>query len=203
MNRGDIESALHDLLMDSAVKFDIDDLTLFINSALTDLSRVRPLKIYGELALVADQSFYDAPADLIKPLYSDWGKTEQHSHKPWDSNWIGYLPGINLVVQSGVRKLLLSPSPSAEQINIIGSTYTYFYSSTYVLEDTDAASNVPDALRETLLVRALAAAMFALANRGITKPVVVGKAGIGGMPKNGSPAYLAEEYLKLFERMAT
>jgi hypothetical protein len=201
MKRDDVLGDLDSLLMDSADKFEPADYALFIDAALADLSRLRPLTTQGELTLVADQTLYDAPADLIKPLYSNWGLDKLRRSKPWNPDWIGCLPGIDMVVQSNIRKLLLAPAPTAEQIGIIGAAYAYTYSATYVLADTDAAGNIPDELKQPLLVRALAAAMLALANRGITKPVVVGKAGVGSMPSNGSPAYLAEAYLKLFERL--
>lgn len=197
-----LKLSLKTLLMDSSDKFQADDYIQQLDAALSDLSRVRPLTILGELALVADQVLYDQPDDLIGVLYSNWGLESMRKRKPWNPDWIGRLPKLSLINQTGVRKLILEPAPTQFQIDIIGDTYGYRYSAPYVLGDTDATSNVPEELRQLLLIRALSAAMFALANRGISKPVIVGKAGIGGMPKNGSPAYLADAYMQLFEKLA-
>ena len=56
--------------------------------------------------------------------------------------------------------------------------------------------------RNLLLIRATAQAMTELSHHNLAKPVVLGSNGVGAMPKNGTPAALADQLLKLFERMA-
>jgi hypothetical protein len=202
MTRDLLKGDLQALLSESAGKFKPGDLDRCLDAALADLARVRPLVRPGELTLVADQGLYAAPADLLRPLFSTWGHTELRRAKPWNSDWPGLLPTMSLVDQAGVRMLSLDPAPDQAQINLLGNDYTYRYSAFYTLGETNADSNLPEESRELVLIRALAAAMLQLANLGVTKPVIIGKAGVGGMPKNGAPAYLAGEYMDLFERMA-
>jgi hypothetical protein len=202
MKMSEANATLNAILRESGKKFEPAELERFINAALSDLGRVKPLKLLGELALVADQALYDAPADLVEPLYSNWGKAELSSNKPWNGDWPGRLPRLGMVRQSGVRMLELDPAPTQRQINLIGSAYAYHYRGSYVLGDTEEVTTVPAALEQALLVRAAAEAMLSLAMGGVTKPVMLGKAGVGGMPKNGAPAFLADELLGLFERLA-
>jgi hypothetical protein len=202
MTKNEARGTISALLMDSASKFEPADIDRFIDAALADLSRVKPRMVAGELTLVADQANYTAPADLVSPIWSNWGKKELTDNRPWNSDWPGRLPRLGMIVQDDVRMLYLDPAPTSGQINLIGATYGYQYRSSYALGDTAVTTTVPAEFDQLLLVRALAAAMLALAMNGVAKPVMIGKAGIGGMPKNGSPAYLHDQLLELFERMA-
>jgi hypothetical protein len=201
MKKSEASANLKAVLRESGDKFEPAEIERFINAALSDLGRVKPLQLLGELTLVADQALYAAPADLVAPLYSNWGKAELNSHKPWNRDWPGRLPRLGMVVQSDVRMLELDPAPTQGQLDLIGSTYVYHYRGSYALGDTEATTTVPADLDQALLVRAAAEAMLSLAMGGVTKPVLLGKAGVGGMPKNGAPAYLADELIKLFERL--
>ncbi len=191
------------MLMDSADRFtDPDDFDRHLNAATVDLSRVMPRIVSESLSLVADESFYDAPADLMQPRSLDWGMKELGCRKPWNSDYPGRLPRLEVLIVSGERKLMLSPPPSADQISLLGSDAAYRYSGRYTLDDVAENTTVPDTARHLLLLRALAEAMQDLANRGVSKPVTLGgKAGLS-VPKNGSPAYMAEQLLKRFEEMA-
>ena len=202
MSRAALRHDLTALLMESADKFKELDLERFLEAAAHDLSRVRPLSLLGELVLVADQWLYVAPADLIRPLASYWGLDALKNRKPWEELWPGRLPSLGMVTHGGVRKLTLTPAPTGAQILKLSSAYSYRYSARYAIGIQAADTTVPEESRELLLTRATAAALQALANQGVTKPVMLGKAAMGGMPKNGSPAALAQDLLDLFERMA-
>lgn len=202
MTKNEAAAALKSLLRESGKKFASEDLVGFLNTALADLGRVKPRVMVGELTLIADQPFYLPPADLVRPLYSNWGRAELMGNRPWNSDWPGRLPRLGLVVRSGSRLLELDPAPVQTQITLMGAAYGYHYQAGYALGDQEAQTTLPAAFDQLLLVRALSAVMLSLALGGVTKPVELGKAGIGGLPKNGAPAYLADELLDLFERMA-
>ena len=185
-------------LNDAAQKFQEPDLDRHLGLAARDLSRVAPLVKRGTLTLVADQDAYTAPADIVAALSPVWGVKEKQTTNPWEDTYPGRLPRLSL--EAG--QLYLTPAPTTAQISLLGSSYAYRYSATYVIGDTDAGTNIPDRLQDALLIRAAAQAMQELAHRGITKPVALGGSGNSqSMPRNGHPAALAQDLLKLFEDM--
>ncbi len=189
-------------LMDSKDRFDEPDLDRHLHAAAADLSRVKPHVVSATLPLVADESFYPSPGDLLNALSLDWGMAELRCRKPWNSDYPGRIPRISALSVSGERQLMLSPPPTAEQISLLGSAAAYRYSSRYAIGVSAANTTVPDTARNLLLLRALAEAMQDLANRGVSKPVTLGgKAGLS-VPKNGTPAYMADLLLKRFEALA-
>lgn len=203
MSRTDLVTALQAMLMDSKDRFiDPDDFDRHLDVAAADLSRVRPRVISAELTLAADQNCYAAPSDMIEPITLDWGADELRRRKPWDTNWIGPIPRLSLLTLSGVKNIMLTPSPTANQVTRLGATAAYRYSGRYTIGDEAADTTVEEKDRPLLLLRALAEAMQDLASRGLSKPVTLGgKAGLS-VPKNGAPSALAEQLLKRFEAMA-
>jgi hypothetical protein len=188
--------------MDSYERFADPDIDRQLDTAAADLSRVKPLILPATLALVADESFYAAPADLLNPVSLDWGMPELACRNPWDTDYPGRLPRISALTVSGARQLMLAPPPTQRQIDICGSAAAYRYSAAYRISLDAADTNVPETARHLLLIRALAEAMQDLASRGVAKPVTLGgKAGLS-VPKNGAPSHLADELLKRFEAMA-
>ena len=203
MSLSALRTSLKEALMDSAAKFTADEeLDRCLDVALVELGRVKPKVIRASIELVADQVGYDCPEGLRKPLLLEWGADVLRTIKPWDSNWPGRLPNISVGHEGDVRKILLLPAPTAAQIKTLGATARYRYTGPYALGETAAGTTVTVDDRELLLTRALAEAMFMLARKDVAKPVMVGKPGVGGMPKNGMPASLAGEFIKQFNTMA-
>jgi len=205
MSQADLVADLKAVLNDAAGKFTAAadaDFIRHMDIAALDVARVRPRRIMGSLTLVADQPNYAAPADLLRPMNPYWGDNEKAARKPWDSNWPGSLPSLRLVENSGARELWLDPAPTASQITDLGSTYRYSYHAAHAVGALAADTTVQPGDRALLLIRAAAQALQELANKDVSKPVQLGNAGVGSMPKNGTPGALAEQLMKLFVEMA-
>ncbi|HHJ11819.1 MAG TPA: hypothetical protein ENK00_01455 [Chromatiales bacterium] len=205
MSQSDLVGDLKAMLMDAANKFTAAadaDFQRHLDLAALDLGRFRPRTLVGTLTLVADQSNYPAPSGLLRPKFPLWGTAEKRARRPWDGNWPGRLPRLTLVENAGTRELWLSPPPTAAQIADLGATYTYYYFAGHVIDMDAAKTSVQPGDRHLLLVRAAAEALQELANNGVTKPVQLGNAGVGSMPKNGTPGALADSLLKHYEAMA-
>lgn len=203
MARDELIESLGHILMDAVDKFD-DDLALdrHLDIAAMDMGRVRRRTLVGEITLVADQPDYDAPANLLSVKCPLWGVDEQKTRKPWACNYPGRLPRLSVYEEGGVRMLWLSPSPSAAQITDLGSTYKFFYFAGHQIGDEEADTTIRAEDRHLLLIRAAAQSMQELAHNGVTKPVQLGNAGVGSMPKNGTPAALAEGLMRTWKDMA-
>lgn len=205
MSQADLVADLKAILMDAAGKFTAAsdaDFKRHLDLAALDMGRVRPRTRVGEVTLVADQPNYTAPADLLQPKIPLWGTTEKARRNLWDSNWPGRLPRLTLADNDGTRELWLNPSPSAAQITDLGSAYKFYYFAGHQVGALAADTTVQAGDRHLLLIRAAAAALQELAHNGITKPVQLGNAGVGGMPKNGTPGALADQLLKHWQEMA-
>lgn len=204
MSQADLVADLKSILNDSQDKFtDPDDFQRHLDIAARDLARVRSRTLLGELDLVAEQSEYAAPADMLQPKFPLWGTTERRSRQPWESNWPGRLPVLTLAEVDGVLVLYLNPAPSAAQIADLGATYKYWYFAAHSIGALAADTTVRAVDRPLLLIRAAAQSLTELAHHNVAKPVQLGSSGVGSMPKNGTPSALAEGLLKLFERMAS
>lgn len=206
MKQSDLITDLQAILKDAANKFTAAgnaDFIRHLDIAAADLARKKPYKRYGEITLSAGVVAYDLPSDFIGLMSTWWGDAERDSRKPWDDDYPGPAPRTEIVVGTSgstvMRKLMLTPAPTAAQISDLGETYPYTYKGLHVISDTDGETTVSEGDRDILLIRATAAALLELANNGITKPVELGQRGVGAMPKNGTPAALSEQLLKLFE----
>lgn len=198
----DLATDLKAILKDAADKFTAGadaDFIRHLELAALDFGRKRRRTLAGTFTLVADEDRYTAPADLISIKAPVWGRTEQRRRKPWDKSHPGRLPSMSLIEEAGVREINLFPAPSAEQIACLGSDYRYFYYAGHTLSDTPDATTVLASDRDLLLLRATIVAMGELAFDGVTKPVRLGSSGVGSMPKNGTPAALAEQLFKQYE----
>ena len=205
MSQTALVSDLKAILMSASSKFTaaLDaDFIRHLDLAALDMGRVKPRTRLGSITLVADQIEYAAPTDLVRPKVGLWGMQERKTRKPWDSNWPEVLPIISMVDGASGMEIHLNPPPTAAQITDLGSEYKFYYFAGHVI-DTDAALTTVQAGHwHILMIRATAQALQELANNGITKPVQLGNAGVGSMPKNGTPAALAEQLMKQFEAMA-
>lgn len=205
MSKADLIADLRGMLDKSADKFALDGdapwerhLTL----AALDLGRFRRRTLADTLTLVADQANYAAPAALLNFKVTTWGDKARRTRKPWDANWPGPPPRVSVAeAGDGSLELWLDPAPTAAQISDLGGAFAYFFWAGHVIGDTAAQTSVRPGDRHLLLMRAMGAALTELANKGVMTPVRLGD-GVGAMPKNGTPAALADQAIKLFETMA-
>ncbi len=198
MTQADLVTDLKAMLMDAASRFtDPGDFQRHLETAARDLARVQPLIKRATVTLEADKADYTAPADMVRVHAPLWGKAEMISKRPWDTDWPGPLPRLTLENAT----LYLTPAPTAAQITNLGDSYGFRYVAAWAIGVTAQDTNIPDYLRDLLLIRAAAAALQDLCNRNVTKPVRLGEC--GGQPAaNGTPAVLADTLMKRFERMA-
>jgi len=203
MDQTTLVDDLKKMLNDSANKFEADD-TDFVRQldfALGDVSRVRPYRQMGSITLTADVGEYSAPANFFKMDFPLWGNAERRTRQPWNSNYPGPAPSVTVFGSGTGKTISLEPAPSAAQIFNLGDQYRFYYRALHVISVIEADTTVDVADRDLLLIRAAAQAMQELAARGVTKPIKLGGSGVGAMPKNGTPAALAEGLMKLFESM--
>lgn len=191
---------LRNTLDEAGQKFSDDgsDFCRHLAIAVRDYSRLHPRTLSASVTLVAGQPNYPAPADLLRPKFSSWGVAQRRAVQPWDPCYLpGPLPKISLVD----KDIWLDPAPTAAQIAAFGSCYQYFYYAAHEIGETEAATTIPAADRMVILVRAVSEALAELATRNHNRPVQLGGQ-MASMPRNGTPAALAEMWREIFERMA-
>jgi len=190
---------LQAILKDAAIKFTAPaDFVRHLTVALGDLSRLRPYHKYATVSLLATVVAYNLPADFDSLVSTEWGNGERMERKPWDSNYPGRALRARSATTASGKQLLLIPAPTAAQITDLGADYGYTYRALHAMSDTVGATTVSPSDRHLLLIRATAQALQELANNGIAKPVELGQRGVGSMPKNGTPAALAEQLMDMF-----
>jgi len=203
MSKADLVTSLKSMLGSAAAKFERqDEFENHLAVAAFDLGRVRERTIMGELTLVAGQMTYPAPANMILPKTPLWGLHEQQTRNHWDSNYPANLPRIFPVNGGAEQQINLIPVPTASQIADLGSRYQFHYFAAHIIDDDAAGTTINPFDRSLLLIRATAQAMQELATSQAIKPVSLSGEGITGMPKNGTPAALADQLLRLFKGMA-
>jgi len=204
MSIGALTVDLKAILSDAQDKFTAPgniDFHRHLEIAAMDLGRHRPRTLVGQIPLVADQAEYAPPADLIRPKQATLDTVRRTHVRPWDRRWSGPLPRLRLVESSGNRILLLDPAPDARLVDLLAGKYGYFYFAGHIVAETGTTVSPGD--RPLLLLRAAAQALQELAHRNISKPVQLGGgAGVGAMPKNGTPSALAGALMEIYERMA-
>jgi len=200
LSRAALSTDLQAILGDAAKKFagDAGAFDRHLDIAALALSRKTRRTCVVKLSVAADVSDYPAPADLIDIKFSSWGESLRANSKPWAVK-IGLLPRLSLVEIAGVKHIHLSPAPDACQIAQLGSDYPVFYYGSYTIGATSADTTVAPQHRDLLLIRAVVQALLELANAGSSKPIALGSQGVGSMPKNGTPAALAESWLAIFD----
>ena len=205
MSQADLIADLKGILNDAQDKFKADadaDFIRHLDIAARDMGRVRRRTRIGTLALVADQPNYAAPADILFPKFPIWGLQQRKNRKPWQSNSPGRAPTMQLIDGDSGEEVYLDPAPSAAAITDLGSEFKYYYFAFHGIGSTAEETTVKLVDRDLLLIRATAHAMTELAHHNVTKPVSLGSKSVGSMPKNSTPAALAEKLMDLFERMA-
>jgi len=204
MSKADLASDLRGMLKSAADKFNgeaNEALERILDFAALDLGRVRARLRSGSITVTANNSEYVAPADFLRPLSLLWGYEKRAGRNPWESHWPKDIPELNFIEGDTGPVIFLAPAPTAKQVADFGGTCKFTYYAGHIIGATAAETSVKKEDRHLLLIRAVAQALSELALDGISKPVQLGP-GVGSMPKNGTPAALAEQYLLTFERMA-
>lgn len=171
------------------------DFERHLNKAVRAFSRIRRRTLVGTLSLTADESYYPAPADMIAPKVSKWG---QGKLQPWDDGY-ARLPRMSMFEDAGEQMIQLYPAPTAFQICVFGSQYSFFYLAAHQIGDQEADTTVKDSDRDLLLLLATIEAVRELAASGISEPVQLHR-GMGAVNSNMTPAALLEVLTKELER---
>lgn len=151
-----------------------------------------PRWLTGSLALVAGESEYPAPADIMGAQVSEWGRG--CASKPWDNDFPGFPPLLSLAADGAGPVLRLSQAPTAAQLAAWGATLNYRYLAAN--EIGEARITLPDGARPLVLLAALIEAMREMAT---DTTVVQLQRGLSGIPTAGTPAYLYEKLCAEFE----
>ncbi|PHS20234.1 MAG: hypothetical protein COA86_02780 [Kangiella sp.] len=177
-----------------------------LNVAITDYSRQKPLVGITSLDLIADQSVYDAPTDLIGFKNHDWGRANRRRRDPWNSPKVVSIPDVKVVPGANGQapyRLALSPVPNAEELSIAGSTMQIFYTKEHVVSDvqvaTDRATTIPKQDRDLFLLRMQAEAMLQLSFLRVSK-VSIKDPITNVSSRAGEPSVMAKELLVAFYR---
>lgn len=194
MSRADLVSDLKASLRDAASTFTAAadaDFVRHLDKAAADMHRVRPRTLVGEVTLEAGLGEYDAPADMLRYKSPIWGADRLRNSNPWDRDWTGPLPRVR-----GIDGNLLSfyPAPSSTQIQLLGSTFRFYYVARDAIGTQAADTTISADDRDLLLLRAQAEAMLELSMRDSVRPVQVG-GGFGQQAKTGTPAALHEKLM--------
>lgn len=197
---GDLKSSLQDAASIFTAASD-GDFKRHLNTAALDFVRARPRKFLGSLTVIADLSTYDSPDDLVKFHSHLWGIVPVTRARPWERIWPGRLPEVHVAEIESVRKLVLTPAPSLQQITVLGADFRYYYFAKHAIDADPAKTTIAAGDRQLLLLRAQAEAMRELAIRNLHKPVQL-RDGAGQGARNGTPAALFEALLDEFERAA-
>ena len=175
------------------------DFKRHLHAAAQDLGRYVKRRRQGSITLIAGQTAYDVPVDLISMGVSSWGDSLRNTTQPWDDNWPGIHPTVR-VISGTPKQLEINPAPTAAQITQCGSDFPFTYYATHIVSEDDGATTVPEEARALLILRAQAEAMKELSFRNSTKPVKIG-GGIAGGSKNGTPAALYQQLMESFETL--
>lgn len=192
----DLKASLHDAAKIFATESD-GDFNRHLDVAAQDMSRKRPRTMLGKLTLHADIFDYPAPADFFVYKSSLWGISTQRIN-PWDKRYPGRLPNVSSALNGMVREIHLLPPPSAQQITVLGSEFKFYYYAMHSIGATAAETTLQPGDRGLLLLRAQAEAMKEMSMRNMGKPVLM-RDGLSQGTRNGTPQYLFEQLMKIFE----
>lgn len=202
----DTRTLLEASLLDAANLFGADTLARkpaldqHLATALAEFNRVAPRLVSTTLTLVAKLGNYAAPADAIR-FHSSEVVDDQNELSPWNEYRIPQVPVPIITHVGGVRAWQFRPTPSEFMIQRIGREYPYTYYARHVLDETTAANTTLTLEQQPLLImRAQVESLRAIALRNAHKPVAMRDATYS-QTKNGTPAALAEQTMRMWEQM--
>lgn len=182
-------------LLDSVRAFSETDLERHADIALQALSQIKPKRCFTVISLVSGRSLYRCPVNLNGIHACHWGRAHKAAVQPWEDHYAGRLPEWSVTHnEAGVRFLRANPAPTFQQIGALGSSAELEYRADWQWGDIQGMENL-------LMLRAQAEAMRELAAKNATTAYNI-REGISATPKNGTPAYLYEQLLQEFERLA-
>ena len=204
MKKTDITLALKDSLRESANQLD-DKFEEILLASVDDYSRHKPLTGIATMTVVADQSVYDAPSDLLSFKSHDWGRAHRKRRDPWNSPRVVPIPDVKVVPSSEGTgyQLALNPVPSAEDLSVVGHSMQYFYVKKHLVSDLepgeDGATTIPENDLALLLLRMQAEAMMHLSFKRVGKTST--RDPLTKMTnRSGLPAELYRQLLNEFEK---
>lgn len=191
----DLVASLHDAM---DVFVGADDMDRLLDTAALDFSRHRPRTLAGTLTVEAGRMTYPAPADLYLFKSSLWGIAPVQRAKPWERTYSGPSPDVRRIDGPDGPELHLTPAPTQQQLNMLGSEFRFYYFARHTIGDTAAETTLHDGDRGLLLLRAQAEAMRELTIRNIGKPAQM-RDGLRSAPRNMTPAALHVELMREWE----
>ena len=200
LSRADLIADLKASLQDAAKVFTAAadaDFSRHLDAAALDFGRVRPRTMLGTITLVAEQFNYAAPVDFLSYKSDLWCQPAKRIN-PWETTYPGRLPDVFTAMNGAVRELHLLPAPTAAQITVLGSAFKFYYFAAHSIGTLAADTTIQAGDRGLLLLRAQAEAMKEMSMRNIAKPVSM-RDGLSHGPRNGTPGYLFEALMKMFE----
>ncbi|MBF0383624.1 MAG: hypothetical protein HQL69_21595 [Magnetococcales bacterium] len=195
----DLKASLNDTV-DSFTAVDDNDFIRHLSIAASELTRFKPRKLVATITLTAEQSLYDAPADIINPTVVLWGSGQRQNVKPWENSYPSKPPTISLLESAGVKKIQLTPAPTQNEINKLGAEFAYTYSASHIIAIDAADTTINPADRDLLLLRARAEALLEIATSNTTKAAT--RAPGQGQPKNSSAMAIHDNLISEFEKRA-
>jgi hypothetical protein len=136
------------------------DYKRMIRAAAAAVAERRGRTKLGEITLEAGEYRYTTgvPADVLYLKAPLWGQGKRIM--PWSADYPGPLPRARLVWEDGAPVILVTPSPTRDQIHTLGERYRFYYAASLWSGDDSDPIHVEDAAdRELLLLRAQAEAM--------------------------------------------
>lgn len=193
--RADFLARYKGSLLDSVRAFSDADLERHADISLSALSRIKPKHCITQISLVVGRCLYPCPANLISIHACYWGRGHKAAVQPWEDHYAGKLPEWSVTYnEAGIRFLRALPAPTFSQINTLGSYTELEFCADWQWDEIHG-------LETLLMLRAQAEAMRELAAKNATTAYNI-REGISATPKNGTPAYLYEQLLQEFERLA-
>lgn len=176
------------------------DFSRLLDVAALDFARLRPRTLIGSVLLASGTDEYPVPEDFHHYKTDLWFDPSR-AGRPWEKTWPGRAPSIRVAEVGGASKLIFVPAPTAQQINLFGSTFRFYYFARHVIGTAATDTSIDAGDRGLLLLRAQAEAMRELAMRNIGKPVAL-RDGLNSAPRNGTPAALYQALLDEFNTVA-
>jgi len=205
MSQADLVADLKASLHDAAAIFNAAadaDFNRMLDAAALDFGRVRRRTLVASVTLVADQSEYTAPSDMLMPKLSLWGINERTASRPWSASWPGRLPRMSMAGDPGSALLILTPAPTQDQITLLQSTFKFYYFAGHKVDVSAANTTIRAGDRALFLLRAQAEAAKEMTMRNMHKPVSM-RDGISGGSLTGTPSALFKQLMDIFETQST
>lgn len=196
---GSLKASLHDMNSIFTAAND-EDFGRHLDHAAEAMAREKRQRTkLGKLTVVADQGMYAAPIDLIATKVALWG----NPHKlPYEQGYAGRVPILRTAEDTdGSTVLVLSPAPNAQQINVLGAEFRYYYFATHAIGANAEDTTIQASDRALLLLRAQAEAVRELMFRNAYKPTTLqASAKSSGSPRNMTPRAMWEALMDEWRR---